>query len=81
VAVTRKQHTPQFKVKVALEAIKGSETLSVLGSRYGVHPTMIARWRVELLERAEDAFSGNSSKKEQTSQALEAELYEQLAVS
>ena len=37
----RKQHAPDFKAKVALEAVKGGETISELASRFGVHPTMI----------------------------------------
>lgn len=37
----RKQHHPEFKAKVALEALKGEETVSMLASRFGVHPTMV----------------------------------------
>lgn len=34
----RKQYSPEFKAKVALEAVKGEETASKLASRFGVHP-------------------------------------------
>jgi transposase len=37
----RKQHHPELKAKVALEALKGEETVSELASRFGVHPTLI----------------------------------------
>jgi len=37
----RKQHAPEFKAKVTLEALKGEETDAELESRFGVHPTMI----------------------------------------
>ncbi len=41
----RKQHAPEFNAKVALEALKGEETVSELASRFGVHPTMINQWK------------------------------------
>ncbi len=41
----RKQHAPEFKVKVALEALKGEETAAELASRFGVHPTKIHQWK------------------------------------
>ncbi len=37
----RRPHAPEFKVKVAVEALKGEETVSDLASRFCVHPTMI----------------------------------------
>ena len=52
----RKQHHPEFKAKVALEALKGEETVSELASRFGVHPTMIHQWKRALLEGASGVF-------------------------
>jgi transposase len=37
----RDQHHPEFKAKVALEALKGEETVCEVASRFGVHPTMV----------------------------------------
>ncbi len=37
----RKNHSPEFKAKVALEAIRGVMTLAELSKKYGVHPTQI----------------------------------------
>ena len=52
----RKQHAPEFKAKVALEAQKGEETAAELASRFGMHPTMIHQWKRLLLEGAAGIF-------------------------
>ncbi|MGF0540053.1 transposase [Agrobacterium sp. ES01] len=59
----RKQHSPEFKAKVALEALKGEETASELASRFGVHPTMIHQWKRALLEGASDVFGRGGKRK------------------
>ncbi len=59
----RKQHAPEFKAKVALEALKGEETAAELASRFGVHPTMIHQWKRALLEGASGVFERGSRKK------------------
>ena len=52
----RKQHHPEFKAKVALEALKAEQTVSELAGRFGVHPTMIHQWKRALLEGASGVF-------------------------
>lgn len=52
----RKNHKPAFKARVALEAIKGEQTISELASRYGVHPTQIHQWKRSLLDGAPEVF-------------------------
>ncbi|WP_028482333.1 IS3 family transposase, partial [Pseudovibrio exalbescens] len=59
----RKQHSPEFKAKVALAALKGEETISELASRFGVHPTMIHQWKRALLEGASDVFERGGKRK------------------
>jgi transposase-like protein len=60
----RKQYKPEFKAKVALEALKGEQTVSELASRFGVHPTMIHQWKKALLEGAAELFERGGGKKE-----------------
>jgi transposase-like protein len=50
---TRKQYSPAFKARVAIEAIRGEKTLSQLGSQFKVHPIQIAKWRNGLAPRFE----------------------------
>lgn len=58
----RTQHHPEFKAKVALEALKGEETVSALARRFGVHPTMIHQWKRALLEGASGVFERGGRK-------------------
>ena len=58
----RKQHHPESRAKVALDALKGEETVSELASRFGVHPTMIHQWKRALLEGASGVFERGSLK-------------------
>ena len=60
---SRRNHSPEFKAKVALAAVRGDKTLAELGEQYGVHATQIAQWKTQLLERAPSAF-GDSPRSE-----------------
>ncbi len=52
----RRNHAPAFKAKVALDALKGDQTLVELAERYQVHPNQITEWKKQLLEHAADIF-------------------------
>ena len=46
----RRNHTPAFKAKVALAAIKGEKTLAELAQQFDVHPNQITSWKGQLLD-------------------------------
>jgi len=56
----RRNHTPAFKAKVALAAIKGEKTLAELAQQFDVHANQITQWRSQLLEGAADVFGGEA---------------------
>jgi len=53
----RKTHSPAFKAKVALAALAGDKTLAQLSAEFGVHQTMINKWKKQLLDSAPSIFS------------------------
>ncbi|MDE4193462.1 transposase [Phaeobacter gallaeciensis] len=71
----RKQHAPEFKAKVALEALKGDETAAELASRFGVHPTMIHQWKRALLEGAFGVFERGGCKRNEIDEEQVKELH------
>lgn len=58
----RRNHSPAFKAKVALAALKGEATLPELAKRFDIHPNQITQWKAQLLERAADAFDGGAER-------------------
>lgn len=74
----RKRHSTEFKAKVALEALKGVETLSVLASRYKVHPTQIVQWKKQLTENAPQLFARGQGGAVVDEERLTAPLYQEI---
>ena len=59
---SRRNHSPAFKAKVAIAAIKGDQTVSELAKRFDIHPNLITQWKTQLLENATIAFNGGVAK-------------------
>jgi transposase-like protein len=58
----RRNHTPVFKSKVALAAIKGDRTVVELAQQFDVHPNQITQWKTQLQERAGIVFGGGTDR-------------------
>ena len=75
-AKARCKHSPAFKSKVALEALKERETLSQLGVKYNLNPVQITQWKKQLLDHSSDAFVAGATKaKEDDKDVLIQTLY------
>jgi putative transposase len=70
-------HTAAFKAKVALAAQKQDKTISQLAAQFKVHPTVISRWKAQLLDNAETVFQDGRAKKKSDEPAVE-ELYQKI---
>jgi transposase len=53
---TRRNHSPDFKAKVALAAIKGDRTIAQLSDQFGIHVSQITAWKEQLQASAADVF-------------------------
>jgi transposase len=52
----RRNHTPGFKAKVALAAIRGDRTVAQLAEQFDVHPNQVTSWKAQLEGAAADVF-------------------------
>ena len=52
----RRNHTPAFKAKVAIAAIKGDRTVAQLAEQFDVHPNQVTAWKAQLEGGAADVF-------------------------
>lgn len=58
----RTKHSPAFKAKVALAAVREQETVAELSRRHKVHANQIYKWKRQLLENIERAFEGENGR-------------------
>jgi len=57
----RRNHSPVFKAKVALQALRGDKTLAELAQQHDIHPNQITTWKSQLLEHATELFANGHS--------------------
>ena len=73
----KRKFTAAFKVKVAMEAVKGQSTIAELAKHYELHPSQIMDWKKTLSERSEEIFE-TKGKKIATVSPDNSALYEQI---
>ena len=68
-SVKRRNHSPEFKFRTALEAAKEQKTISQLSSEFNLHPTQIGNWKKRLLNDGKILFQSNEKHELQTVRA------------
>ena len=71
----RRNHSPEFKAKIALEAIRGEQTIVELAEKHQVHPNQITDWKNQLLDRAAELFGNGKARRGDDGQAIVKELH------
>ena len=74
----RRQHSPELKAKVALEALKGIEPVHAIAARHGLHPVQVSQWKKELAERLPEVFGRQPEFDAAASLDREKELFEEI---
>jgi transposase-like protein len=74
----RRQHGGAFKTRVVVEAIAGHKTVNEIASAYEIHPSQVAKWKAEALQRLPEVLSDGRQKKVRGSSESEARLYQQI---
>jgi transposase len=74
----RKNYSPEFKARVALEAIREEMTLSELSKKYGVHANQISTWKRAAIENMATTFTRRGAAPEQVSAAEVEKLHSKI---
>lgn len=77
-AKRRKVHTPEFKAKVGLEALRGVKQINEIGQEFGVHPAQVALWKKEIQEQAKTLFEGKRGPKPVAAHSEPEKLYSEI---
>lgn len=75
---TRRKFSPEFKAKVALEAVKNQKTLAELSLHFEVNPVTISKWKTEFLENMSSVFGGERGKIQDEDSPEMEKLYAQI---
>ncbi|MFZ9703617.1 MAG: IS3 family transposase [Candidatus Limnocylindrus sp.] len=74
----RRQHSPDLKAKVGLEALKGIQPVHAIAAKYQVHPVQVSQWKKEAAERLPEVFARKADQNAQEAKEREKELFEEI---
>ena len=74
----RRQHSPELKARVGLEALKGIEPVHSIASKYSVHPVQVSKWKKEAAEGLPEVFSRKPDADAREAKDREKELFEEI---
>ena len=74
----RKNHSAEFKARVALEAIKGIKSMSELASEHEVHPNQISKWKRQVVAELPGIFSDRRKREVGNQEEIKDRLYQQI---
>lgn len=74
----RKKFTSKFKAKVAIEALKGHQTVNQIAAEFDVHPSQVNTWKKQLLEESVDIFSKGRKQQSDNAEEEKEKLYSQI---
>jgi len=75
---SQREFTPEFKAKIALEALKEHKTQKEIAEEHDVHSARVCEWKKELSNKAKQIFKVRSDVKEEDFQEKERKLYQQI---
>ena len=74
----RRNHTAEFKARVALEAVRGENTIAELAARFEVHPNQITQWKKQVMDELPGLFSKKRGRKKKEQDELTDCLYREI---
>lgn len=76
----RNVYTKEFKLKVALEAVKEESPIAEIASKHEVHPNQVTSWKKEFLDNASEIFErkGKKTKEKESQASTKEELFKQI---
>ena len=74
----RRQHSPDLKARVGLDALKGIEPIHTIAAKYQVHPVQVSQWKKEVAARLPEVFARKPDADAREAKDREKELFEEI---